>query len=163
MKKEPAKYEESVDISKVSEKTKEKITKHLQDLIQNPNKQILPEYELGQDLGLDSLDLAEVITYLEQQFAARNIKPEEIKTVAGLMKVADNIDRLQTQIETPEKVIKQFLNSKKRKPIQYPQGSNLAHLFIQSCLTHKSSICMADEMTARVLTYEKAFNCSFIT
>jgi long-chain-fatty-acid--[acyl-carrier-protein] ligase len=155
IKTEPILSEESIDVSKVDNAVKEKVVQHLKELAKHRSKEILPEHQLGQDLGLDSLDVAELVTYLEQQFAARSIKPEEIKTVAGAMKVAGNIDRIQSQIETSQKVLDLFFKKDQRRGIEYPDGPNLISVFICSCLRQRHSICLADEATSHVLTYER--------
>ncbi|NGX31276.1 MAG: Bifunctional protein Aas [Chlamydiae bacterium] len=147
-------YQDIIDVSNVSEKTKEKVIGHLQQLLEHP-KPITPEMELGTDLGLDSLDLAEIITYLEQQFGARNIKPEEIQTVAGIMKVADNIDRVQLELKHTEELIQKFVQEKTRHEVEYPEGKNLQQALLRACLKRGKEIACVDEMTSVLLTYER--------
>ena len=77
--------EQCCDLSQGDAKLVRKIKEYLAHTADKRVDEIDIEQDIGSDLGLDSLDIAALITYLEQHFSIRNISPEELTTVASVI------------------------------------------------------------------------------
>jgi len=54
-------------------------------------KEVDFDMHLGRDLGLDSLDLAEILTQIENQYGIKRLVPEDLTTVGHLIAIAAKI------------------------------------------------------------------------
>lgn len=106
---------------------------------------------LNRDLGLDSLDLAQLNTYLEQRFEIEEI--EELDTVESVLKAAAKKEkqRQAPQLGEPEK---RWPSEETRPLIAPPAGKTLHEAFLRSCDRMDSFAACADE-TLGVVTYRR--------
>jgi len=83
---EPEDFEVSTDTSRVPAKVREAVVEHLKEL---SSKQEIKESDtLGTDLGLDSLAVAELLFWVQNEFGHEAPNPENVQTVAALMLAA---------------------------------------------------------------------------
>lgn len=69
-----------------SKEVEEAVIKELNRI--QPDLKISPELYLANDLGLDSLDIAELITFLNLHFHVRDLHPEDMQTVGDVVRAA---------------------------------------------------------------------------
>lgn len=77
--------EEKVSLEAVGQEIKERVIEEIAKLTRAPLSQITPESNLAQDLGLDSLDMAQLVVSLKEQFGIQSLQSTDIKTVASVM------------------------------------------------------------------------------
>lgn len=70
---------------------------------------------LGRDLGLDSLDLAEVLTELERRYHIKQLVPEDLTTVGHLVAI---VGKIPIACEIKNEV---FVNVEEHKPFRFSQ------------------------------------------
>ena len=63
----------------------------------------MPEQNLATDLGLDSLDTAEVVAFLSDQFDIEGVPAKELTTVARVMAMAAGKVTVQEEIEEEQR------------------------------------------------------------
>ncbi len=79
---------EQIDLTKVPKEIQTSVLAKLADLLSLDVSAIQPELSLDKDLGFDSLDLAEVITFLEDEYDVHDVYPIDLTTVAKVMFIA---------------------------------------------------------------------------
>lgn len=78
-------------------------------------KEIDFEMDLGRDLGLDSLDLVEILTELERRYHIKRLVPEDLTTVGHLIAIAAKIPII-CEIKTET-----FYNVEEFKPFRFSE------------------------------------------
>lgn len=76
------------DVS-VSDQTREKIYAEIKRIVNNPSLEINPEMSLPFDLGMDSLNIAELVAYLTKNYEVEELHPEEMETVQNALDIAE--------------------------------------------------------------------------
>ncbi len=123
-------------------------------LSKRPKEQIRNEMNLSLDLGLDSLDIAQIYFYLDQYFERSDLEHGELQTVADVL-VAASCHRAETADTTQLKKSKAFWpKEKNRRPPTQITGKTIQEAFLQVCLARKSEVAIADAMSG-VLRYKK--------
>ena len=145
----------SVDLSTIPAFVQEKIKEKLAEMTQMKIEQIQPEMSLGGDLGLDSLDGAELIAFLDDQFEVSSVPVSELTHVDRLMAIAAKTIKVQ---EAKEEVLINssawHADSFKRKPPLFA-GKTLPEVFLNTCQRMKSAPACGDAR-AGILTYAQA-------
>lgn len=77
-----------VDVSKIPRSIQEKVVAKLALLSDSVPSSILPEMSLSTDLGMDSLDTAELAIFLHEEFDVAFVPVTELTTVARVMGIA---------------------------------------------------------------------------
>lgn len=137
--------DQTVDLSKVPEIAKEKITKKLAELADMDKSKIQPGMDLASDLGLDSLDMAEMVGFIQDQFDIDNVPVHEMTTVGRIMGIASH------QVTLPEKVVESTVDLSKwetkrgRKRVEMPPGKTMIEVFLNQAGQLKKEACCGDE------------------
>ena len=78
----------------------------------NAEDQIEPEMDLAGDLGLDSLDNAEIMTFLDDQFDVTGVPVHELTTVGKVMAIAAKQISFGEEAEEEQKDLSKWLRPK---------------------------------------------------
>ncbi len=114
--------------------------------------EIQPKMELATDLGLDSLDLTEVISFLTVHYDVEEIHPEDVETIQDLFDIVDGKKKAkQTKQEGRHYT---WPEEEKRKPPELPIGKTIPEAFFNICDRMKKAYACADDMMGP-LTYER--------
>lgn len=140
-----AKQEFSVDLDKIPFDVQGEVTEKLAELAEIPPQKVKPDMTIASDLGLDSLDVAEVIAFLTEKYDIKNIPVEEVTTVAKVMALAAG--QLQTEDNEVEAVfdLTKWNKKIKRELASIAPGSTLGESFLNACEKYGSRMCMADD------------------
>jgi long-chain-fatty-acid--[acyl-carrier-protein] ligase len=123
----------SVDLAKVPKSVREKVIAKIALMTDNVPSSIHPEMSLSNDLGMDSLDAAELAVYLHDQFDIMTVPVKELTTVGRVMGIASK------QIVCKEPFIEEVKDvSKWNAPVQrevrsMPPGDTIPEVFIRRC------------------------------
>ena len=82
--------DQEVSLAAIPQGVQSKVIAKVAELKECSPSQIEPKMHLATDLGLDSLDIAELAAFLQEQFDVEEINPYELTTVAKLMAIASN-------------------------------------------------------------------------
>ncbi len=136
----------------MSAEIQEKVVNYLAKLSERDPSTIRPEMSLASDLGLDSLDVSEILLFLQEQFRIDAVPPSELTTVGKLMAIAAK----QITFASNEEEIGPMASWHKSVPrldhAQLAPGKTLAEVFLNNCTRMGSRDACAD-MTSGVLTY----------
>lgn len=154
----PTPYErppiEELDTSSVPAEVKNQVYEEIKKLMRH-SVELKPELHLSQDLGLDSLDMAQLAVFLKDAFGIGNILSNQLTTVGSVLAYASK--QLHTEsteeIEGTEQVTwKEVLN---RPPLLYPEVPTLLEAFLQTCTRLGSYEACADPFAGRPISYKK--------
>lgn len=144
---EDEKEKEQWTISPASEK---KIIDKLKQLTQQ--KEVHRSQYLDRDLGMDSLDIAQLYTFLEEHFSTGDITFGSIQTVEDVLKAASKNEK--QQIRQLTKHENDWPEEKSRPPILPPPGKTLQEAFLKNCDRMGHFAACADELTG-ILNYRR--------
>lgn len=120
---------------------------------QSPSK-IKEEDHLSNDLGLDSLDAANIYTFLDTEYGVRDLKADTIETVADVMYAAAEKIKVEVE-EEKEKIIPSRWSQEEDRPrVESPDGKTLQEAFLRVCGRMKGYNACADANSG-ILTYKK--------
>lgn len=149
---EPESRKRSGDISKVPPATCEVVLRHLKEI--TGIDVIKPDFLLAHDLGMDSLERAELIVWINKEFGFPQGDTDSMQTVADCLLAACG------QAITSEKgilkpVSKKWFNDENKKiSLRIPSGSRVTDLFLKQCSENPWRVVLADQ-TAGVKTYRQ--------
>ena len=144
-----------VDLETIPDDVKEKIINRLATMVEMDPKMITPEMNLSTDLGMDSLDIAEVGAYLSDQFDVSNVPVEEVTTVGKLMGIASK--QIVFQADKDEEEEANLAKWKKLAPrfrVQLPEGKTIPEVFLNNCKRMGNHIACGDARSG-IVTYSR--------
>jgi acyl carrier protein len=137
----PSKEPEKIDLTAVSKEVKEKITKKVAQMAKRPEDQILQDLKLIEHLGFDSLDIAELAAFLEDEFDVCDIIPEDLTTVGRLFLIGSKLYVKESTLESRKKP-KSWTRHRPLKRMQIPDAQSIPEAFFAACdASLFSSIC----------------------
>ncbi|MBN2478968.1 MAG: AMP-binding protein, partial [Parachlamydiales bacterium] len=131
----------------------EEVYTELARIAKMPADKVRPRMNLAQDLGLDSLDISEVITFLSVNYDVSAVHPEDIETVQDVLEVADGTKKIVLKVLEEISVYK-WPDEKNRPNPLAPQGKIIQEAFLNVCDRLKNYPAIADDVSG-VLTYKK--------
>ena len=114
--------------------------------------EIRPEMQLGADLGLDSLFMAEVLTWLEEEFEVSDVELSELTSVAAVMSAAAGA--ASRGESAPLGASRGWRVEAARPAPSAPHGQTIAEAFLERSHSMASFQAVADDRSG-VLTYRK--------
>lgn len=145
-----------IDISKVPEDIQQTIKEKLNEMSQVPIDHIQPQMDLGGDLGLDSLDISELLAFLDENYEISGVSVSELTTVSKLMAIASKQIIFTSEIEEAKKD-----HFKWEKPIKnkaratIAEGNTIHEVFLNKCHEKGNEIACGDDRSG-ILTYSQA-------
>jgi len=104
---------------------------------------------LNRDLGLDSLDIAQLHIFLEQRFEIENI--DESETVEDVLKAVAQKEKQRPHAEAPQK---RWPAEQSRPLVAPPAGKTLHEAFLRNC-DRMDSFSASSDGTLGVVTYRR--------
>lgn len=135
----------------VPKEVQEAIAGFLRQILENPSLQVSPEMHLSHDVGLDSLNIAEVIAFLAQTYGVKEVHPEELETVQDLFEAA-LLDHREPK-EKPRPV-KGWPEEEGRPELFVPNGRSIPEAFLNSVDRMGGFPACADDVVG-VMTYKR--------
>lgn len=140
------KQETTIKIEDIPDDVQGAVLEKLSELSDIPASKIKPDMTISSDLGLDSLDVAEIISFLTEKFDVRNLAVEEITTVGKVMALGSKqISMEEVEIEPEFDLRKWNQKPKKRERVYLAKGETLAEVFLNACELHGKKMVMADD------------------
>jgi long-chain-fatty-acid--[acyl-carrier-protein] ligase len=146
--------DKQISIENIPKEVSEKIIHKIAELTEYNPAMVKPAMSLSTDLGMDSLDIAELIAFLQDQFDISGVPPNELTTVSKLMAIASKQVICQEEIEEERSDISQWTKPIKRYRVDIPTGNTMPEVFLKGCARMGNAVAAADAR-AGVLTYPK--------
>ena len=152
--KNKAHEESDISLEKISQDIQDKVINKLALLKNCDPSEIKPYMTLASDLGLDSLDTADLITFLDDQFNVKGIPPNELNTVAKVMAIAAKQIIVSRADEEENTHISNWLKPRKKTRASIAEGRTIGEVFLNQCALSKNEIACADSIVG-VQTYNQ--------
>ena len=144
---------DKLDLTEIPNKVKEKVIAKIAALANKDPKEITPNMNLAMDLGLDSLDIAELSGFLFDDFEARGIPVNELTTVSRVMAIAAKQVNLKIEIEDDVDITK-WKQAVQRERVEIGPGESIAEVFLNRSQRLSSNVACGD-LRSGILTYKQ--------
>lgn len=131
---------------------KDQICLKLSEISGIPIDKINEDSELSHDLGLDSLDVANVGAFLSEIYSAPPFPPSELKSVYDLYEVAAGVK--ESDKPPPSEDVKGWPKEEARPGVMAPKSETFQDVFLEVCKRMGKSIACGDANSG-YLTYER--------
>lgn len=131
------------NIATMPNEIKAKITKKVSELANRDPNSITPELNLASDLGLDSLDIAELSAFMHDEFDIKGVPVHQLTTVGRVMAVASK--QIVCVEETEEEAdISRWKQPVKRTKLNIAPGETIPEVFLNNSFLMSNSIACGD-------------------
>ncbi len=139
---------------RVPKQVRSDVTEMLMGMSHRSEKDINDEDDLWVDLGLDSLDMAKVHTFLDDTYDIVDLGPEELQSVEDVMQAAVGRKKLTSVPEGKKTKIKWPLEPHRKVPAM-PEGETLQEVFLRSCDSMGNRTACSDGLMEVCLSYRR--------
>ena len=148
--------EQKVPLSKIPEEVQTAVIAHIAKLSKRPESKITPEMRLNTDLGMDSLDLAELSVFLDSHYGILGIQPIELTTVHQVMELASGQYVMSDEEDEEEATtnLTRWAENPFRVPPHIPRGSSIQEVFLRTC-DHLGCAAACGDKTSGILSYDE--------
>ncbi|MEI8365907.1 MAG: AMP-binding protein [Parachlamydiaceae bacterium] len=133
-----------ISIESVPQDTREKIINKLAELKECDPSAITPFMSLASDLGLDSLDTADLVTFLNDEFNITGVPANALTTVAKVFAVASRQITIEGVVEEEKGDLSRWLKPVPKKRAMVAPGDTIAEVFLNQCNRAGNAIACAD-------------------
>lgn len=135
----------------VSSETRTKIYAEIRKILENPSQNISEEMKLGSDLGMDSLNIAEMIAFLSHHYDVVDVHPIDIETVENVLEIAQGAHI--SRRSSPAAKIPWPDQTNRPAPAQ-PVGKTFPEALLNSCKRMDSFSAFGDDLLG-IWSYKK--------
>jgi acyl-CoA synthetase (AMP-forming)/AMP-acid ligase II/1-acyl-sn-glycerol-3-phosphate acyltransferase/acyl carrier protein len=143
------------DISKIPIDIQDKVKHKLSEMTQIPADKIEPNMDLAGGLGLDSLDHAELIAFLDDQYEVSGVPVNELTSVGNVMAVAAKQISFGESPEEEQINLSQWNKPRAHRRALVAPGQTVHEVFLNCCQSIGKEAACGDDR-AGVLTYAAA-------
>jgi len=148
------KRDEAIQIASVPQDVQKKVLTKISELTSREESSITPNMSLTADLGMDSLDLAELIAFLQDQFDISGVNSNDLTTVGKFMALASKQIAGEETVDEEETDVSKWNRPIKKTRAQLAEGNTIPEVFLNNCERMNKAIACAD-MRAGVVTYSQ--------
>jgi len=153
VKAKPLDRDRSIDLTGVPPEIVQKVKAKLAEMKECEIETIAPEMDLAGDLGLDSLDAAELITFLQDQFDVEDVPLNELTTVAKLIALASGKIQITREISSEEEAdVQKWKRVSKRTQVAVAKGNTIPEVFLNNCRRMGHAVACGDARS-KIVTY----------
>ncbi|MDR3623673.1 MAG: AMP-binding protein [Chlamydiales bacterium] len=134
----------------ISKSIQEGIINEISRICKRPASGITAGLDLSKDLGMDSLDVIELITFLDDVYSVKNVHPADLVCVLDAMWMASSIDTQEPMDNDLQGVV--WPDEKKRVLPEFAIGNTLQEVFLRSIEGREKDYAVADDVSGP-LTY----------
>lgn len=144
---------EAVDLQKIPADIQQKVIAKIAEITEFSPEKIKPDMQLTSELGLDSLDTAELAAFIHDEFDIANVAAPQLTTVAHVMGVAaSEIVCKEDKEEEDVSVAKWKIGLTDEKP-SIPPGVTIPEVFLNVTAKKGKAAACADAVSG-VLSYQ---------
>lgn len=147
--------EENIKWNKIPAEIKEKVNGELARIACVDKSAITQEKGLGTDLGLDSLDIAELHAYLHDQFDVTGVPIHELTTVGKTWAIAaKQITFKESAEEVQQPILAKWFKPLPPRRCSVAPGETIPEIFLNNCARLGGQVSCGDTRSG-VLTYSE--------
>lgn len=135
---------EEINLAAISNDIKTKVIQKVSELAGKSTEMITPEQHLASDLGLDSLDIAELSGFLHDDFDIKGVPVNQLTTVASVMAIAAKQIVCIEESEEEEADVSRWKQPVKRTKLTIAPGNTIAEVFLNNSQRMGKSIACGD-------------------
>jgi len=150
----PAGIDATISINDIPEDIKQKVLRKVAEMQGIPESTIKPDMSFASDLGMDSLDIAELVVFLNDQFDIEGVPAVELTTVSKMMAIASKKIVVAPDVEEEEKDISKWNRPVSKKLAVIPEGDSFPEVFLKTCENNSHKVACGDFRTG-VMTYRE--------
>ncbi|MCE5317227.1 MAG: AMP-binding protein [Parachlamydia sp.] len=146
---------EEIDLTAIPEDVKQKVLHKISEITEFPIPQIAPEMQLATDLGMDSLDMSEMVIFLQDYFDIKGVPGTEMTSVGRVMAIASKqvVCKEEMQEEVTD-TTRWFQPVGERVRKRLAEGKTIPEVFLNNCDRMGKAVACAD-MRSGVMTYSQ--------
>ncbi|MBA3237443.1 MAG: AMP-binding protein [Parachlamydiaceae bacterium] len=142
-----------INLSEIPNDIKDRVIKKVAEVAEKEPSSISPEMNLAMDIGLDSLDIAELSAFLQDEYDVKGVPVNQLTTVSRLMALAAK------QISSKEEDVVEADISEWKQPIKrikldLAPGNTIAETFLNNSARMGNAIACGD-LISGVMTYKQ--------
>ena len=145
--------QQPVEERPVPQKVQQEVNAHLATLCGRSAEQIERTMHLSHDLGLDSLDVAQLYVFLDERYAVADLLPGDLITVEDVLQAAAGYKKPREETFEPRKLKFIWPDEKRLKP-EIAEGKTLQEVFLRSVDRNGSGVACVDGLSG-ALSYRK--------
>jgi long-chain-fatty-acid--[acyl-carrier-protein] ligase len=143
------------DLEKIPEEIQKKVIAKLTEISGMAPDTIKPQMSLTADLCLDSLDVADLTAYLQDQFEVENPSIDDLNNVGKLMAIAAHqVACSEAKEEEDAGNLSEWYKPVKKSPAQFAEGKTIPEVFLNNCDRMGNAVACTDLRTG-ILTYSQ--------
>ncbi|MGZ3732886.1 MAG: AMP-binding protein, partial [Parachlamydiaceae bacterium] len=146
--------DQSFKLEAIPEATKQKVVKKIAELAEVDPAKVALESNLAFDLGLDSLDIAELTAFLADEFDVKGIPVNQLTTVGHTLGIASRQIVCKEEVEEEEANISHWKQPVKRVQLEIAPGDTIAEVFLNNSAKMGKQIACGDTRSG-ILTYSQ--------
>ncbi len=151
----PLSVPKDIDISRIPEAVRLKVYGLIAKLAERDVDNIEPFMNLSSDLGLDSLDAADILAFLQDNFGVENVPPSELTTVERLLAIAAKEVVFEVEDDQFIANTKKWMQpSEKIMQAQLAPGKIISEVFLNNCARWGNRMACADPRSG-MMSYAK--------
>ena len=150
---QPDKQEE-VSLTQVPQDIRQKVVEEISKFTRTPLAEIQLGDDLAHDLGLDSLDTAQLVVALKEQFGINALHSSDLTTVGSVIAYAAKVKTVPEEENQQSQVRGLWLEEKDRPPAHYPSGFTIPEVFLKTCERMGTHLACVD-LVAGEMTYQR--------
>lgn len=135
----------------ISKEARAKVYKEIRHILNNPDLEINPESNLALDLGMDSLNVAELAIFLMHNYDVGELHPENLETVQTVLEAIEGAGNAPAAKHRSEVT---WPKEENRMNPQLPMGYTIPEAFLNVCQRMRSYAACGDDVTG-VLSYKR--------
>ncbi len=117
-------------------------------------EEISPDMDLRSNLGLDSLEIADVMSWLDDKFEVVDVSLTELTTVGAVMELANGKLDDKSQISNFKFEISNLWTETNRPEVGLPKAKTIQECFLKTCDRMGKTAACADNISG-ILSYKK--------
>lgn len=145
--------EKSLEERPIAKKIQQEVFAHLATLCGRSPDQIDRKMHLSHDLGLDSLDIAQLYVFLDERYSISDLLPGDLHTAEDVLQAAAGYKKQRE--EAPAATKRKFSWPEERRGIpKIAEGETIQEVFLRSVDCNGSNIACVDGLSG-ALSYRK--------
>lgn len=154
IKEEDKPEEVEISVSDIPQPIKEQVIQKIAEMTEYKPETIKPDMNFATDLGMDSLDTAELVAFLQDEFDISGVSTSELTTVAKMMGIASKKIQIKEEVVENAGNLKQWLAPVKKYRVGIAPGETIMEAFLNNCARQGNRAACAD-MRLGVQSYPK--------
>lgn len=146
--------DDNIDVTSIPRDVHEKVIAKVAEITERKPETIKTSMSLASDLGMDSLDIAEMSAFLQEQFDVDGIPVTELTSVSKVMALASGKVKYSEEVEEQTAQPKKWKRKIPEQRLKMTPGQTIPEVFLNSCDKWGNEMACADSM-AGMLTYSQ--------